>query len=98
MTVGGVLVVGGLIVSVAGIVLANSCGGEDQKSCTQSQNNLAIGVMFGGLGAVALGIPLFFVGRHKVRVYTTSPSVSSLSTSLPAWVGEPAGRGWRWKF
>jgi hypothetical protein len=94
MTVGGVFVVGGLIAGIAGIDIAGGCGVD----CSADQKNLGLDLAVGGCVGIVLGIPLFFIGAHKVRVTTTATAAASAGTGLPAWVGEPAGHGWRWQF
>jgi hypothetical protein len=54
----------------------------------------AIGLAIGGALGILLGIPLLATGARKIPAGSSVASASS----LPVWVGAPAGRGWRWQF
>ncbi len=95
MVAGIVLTSLGSVAMVAGAVNAAS----QDANCPDAPGGCAdsgalTAFMVGGLAGISIGIPMWIIGAHKVPVDRTTAT----SSGLPAWAGEPAGRGWRWQF
>ncbi|MFT3768576.1 MAG: hypothetical protein QM820_24280 [Minicystis sp.] len=93
------LLAGGIVLSVAGgaamtlglvrILATETC----PDACSNPKGNEVIGGVVLGAGAAVLagGIVMVVFGSRKAPGGTTV-------SNAPAWVGQPGGAGWRWRF
>ena len=103
MVTGIVLMSAGALAAAVGAVgltntSTNTAGNDDCSNhggCSTLSEGAGVGLVAGGLVGVAVGVPLTLIGAKKVPVDKTT---ALAGTGLPAWVGEPAARGWRWQF
>ncbi len=90
-------IAGGIVAVSIGsaFMLAGAVVGLGESSCSggtcDSNTPLVAGLLVGSVVALGAGIPLLIYGTKKVPMTTAT-------STLPAWAGAPAGRGWQWRF
>lgn len=71
--------------------------GPSPSACRENHTPAVLGLIVGGLVALAAGIPMVVVGAKRVPVNADAHAVLERK-GLPRWAGAPGGRGWEWRF